>query len=86
MYSVVLSDTARHFYDDADGWLQRKLDRCFEVLKTTPRAYPNIKPLKGQWAGHYRFRIGEYRVVYSIDDAGRVVIVAIIAHRSKVYE
>ena len=86
MYSVVLSDEAKRFYDGAEGWLQRKLDRCFDILKVAPRDYPNIRPLKGTWTGHYRFRVGDYRVVYRIDDLGRIVVVAIIAHRSEVYE
>jgi len=33
----------------------------------------------------YRVRVGEYRVVYAVDDAERAVIVARIAHRRDVY-
>ncbi|PHM05565.1 hypothetical protein CK516_40360 [Nostoc sp. 'Peltigera malacea cyanobiont' DB3992] len=33
-----------------------------------PRNYPNIKPLKGELSGYYRYRLGEYRVIYQIDD------------------
>jgi len=55
-------------------------------LEQTPRDYPAIRPLKGKWDGYYRYRVGDYRVVYQIDDLGRVVVVAIIAQRSEVYE
>ncbi|MEG4015561.1 MULTISPECIES: type II toxin-antitoxin system RelE family toxin [unclassified Microcoleus] len=34
----------------------------------TPRLHPNIKALKGDYAGYYRYRIGDCRVIYSIDD------------------
>jgi mRNA interferase RelE/StbE len=33
----------------------------------------------------FRIRVGDYRVVYSVDDAERLVIVARIAHRREVY-
>jgi mRNA interferase RelE/StbE len=33
----------------------------------------------------YRLRVGVYRIVYAVDDAERVVIVARIAHRREVY-
>ncbi|MGH3065388.1 MAG: type II toxin-antitoxin system RelE family toxin, partial [Gaiellaceae bacterium] len=33
----------------------------------------------------YRIRVGNYRVVYAVDDAERLVIVARIDHRREVY-
>lgn len=86
MYRVVLAEPARRFYESAEASLQRKLDRCFDVLAQTPRRHPNIKPLTGKLKGYYRFRIGDYRVIYRIDDDGLLVIVALITHRSKAYD
>jgi mRNA interferase RelE/StbE len=84
-YSVLLSFDARDFFEEADAALQRKLDRCFERLKVDPRSHPNIKSLKGDLAGYYRYRVGDYRVVYCIDERIKQVIVTAIAHRSEVY-
>ncbi|MEH2161955.1 MAG: hypothetical protein V7K38_13140 [Nostoc sp.] len=36
-------------------------------MEQNPRFHSNIKPLKGNLAGYYRYRIGEYRVIYRID-------------------
>jgi mRNA interferase RelE/StbE len=33
----------------------------------------------------YRVRVGDHRIVYVVDDAERLVIVARIAHRREVY-
>ncbi|MBD2665692.1 hypothetical protein B6N60_04507 [Richelia sinica FACHB-800] len=86
MYSLVLSDEAEKIYVSATQILAKKLARCFEQLEQNPRLHPNIKPLKGDLSGYYRYRIGEYRVVYEVDDTNHQVIVITIAHRSKVYE
>lgn len=33
----------------------------------------------------YRFRVGDYRVIYTIDDKSRTVIVTLVAHRREAY-
>jgi mRNA interferase RelE/StbE len=33
----------------------------------------------------YRVRLGDYRIVYAVDDDERLVIVARVAHRREVY-
>jgi mRNA interferase RelE/StbE len=86
MYAVYLTAEARRFYEKADAAVQRKLDRCFELLRQSPRRHPNIKPLKGRLAGYLRFRVGDLRVVYFINEEGRIVTVVIIANRREVYD
>ncbi|MDZ8223021.1 type II toxin-antitoxin system RelE/ParE family toxin [Nostoc sp. ChiVER01] len=44
-----------------------------------------MKALKGDYTGYYRYRIGDYRVIYSINDEVVQVLVVAIAHRSEVY-
>lgn len=86
MYEVRLSKAAQEFYRKADKPLARKLARCFEQLELDPRNHPNVKPLKGELAGVYRFRVGGYRVLYRIDGQIQIVSVAKIAHRLDVYD
>ena len=85
MYKVQLSPKAKKFYQDAHRSLAKKLARCFERLEQAPRSYPNIKSLKGNLAGYYRYRVGEYRVIYYIEDEEKIVVVIVIAHRSDSY-
>jgi mRNA interferase RelE/StbE len=85
-YKVQLSGKATQFFKSADVALAKKLKRCFETIEQSPRQHPNIKPLKGKLVGRYRYRIGDYRVVYRIDDERAEVIVLLIAHRREVYE
>lgn len=41
------------------------------------------EPLHGEWKGFYRFRIGDYRIIYSI--LAHTVRVATLGHRKDVY-
>lgn len=86
MYRVELSSEAQRFYDDCDAPVARKLARCFEALEKSPRRGNNVKPLKGKLAGAYRYRIGDLRVVYTINEQAVTVFVITIAKRSDVYE
>ena len=42
-------------------------------------------PLKGEFKGMYKLRIGDYRVIYAKTDRETVLVLR-IGHRSKVYE
>jgi len=86
MYRVVLSVSAKRFFEASSKALQGKLDRCLARLGVDPRRHPNIKPLRGRLTGHFRYRVGDYRVVYRIDEPGRLVVVLLIAHRREAYE
>jgi len=43
-------------------------------------------PLKGNLKGLYRYRIGEYRVIYVIDQAEKKIIILKVNHRRKIYK
>ena len=89
MYRVELSREAQGFYERCDKVVAKKLSRCFEALEENPRpphAGNNVKALKGRWAGSYRYRLGDVRVVYAINDREVTVYVITIARRSDVYE
>lgn len=86
MYEVILSPEAAKFYADADRALAKKLARCFVQLEIEPRKHNNIKRLTGELAGYSRYRVGDWRVVFRVDDAADRVLVLSIAHRREVYE
>ncbi len=85
MFEVILSPEAQAFFADADKILGRKLSRCFAELERDPRRHNNIKRLTGKYAGLSRYRVGDWRVVYRVDDAGKRVLVLSIANRREVY-
>jgi mRNA interferase RelE/StbE len=86
MFRVELSNEAQRFFDRCDKPVAKKLARCFQSLERNPRSGNNIKPLKGKFVGSYRYRVGDLRVVYTIDDRAVVVFVITIAKRSDVYD
>ncbi len=66
-----------------DNVLARVLQKM-DSLRYAPRP-AGCKKLKG-YKDQWRVRVGDYRVVYTIDDAKLLVEVTRIRHRSEVYE
>ena len=86
MYRVELSLEAQRFYDRCDRPIAQKLARCFKLLESDPRRGNNVRPLKGKLAGCHRYRVGDLRVIYTIQERAVTVFVITIAKRSDVYE
>jgi mRNA interferase RelE/StbE len=55
---------------------------ALEKLRLAPRPRGSGK-LSGR--GAWRVRVGNYRIIYEIDDAQRLVVVVVIRHRKEVY-
>lgn len=84
-YELLLTRDAQRVYAAADAPLLKKLHRCFETLCQDPYTHPNSKRLTGVLSGYWRYRIGDWRVVYQVQEEPQRVIVVTIAHRSQVY-
>jgi len=57
----------------------------YPLLRRNPYFGPNIKRLKGELSDYYRYRIGNYRIIYKIDNRMIIVFIIDIAHRKDVY-
>lgn len=86
MYELILTRKAQRFYENADSSLVPRLNRCFEQLAQNPYQHPNIKPLKGTLLGRFRYRVGDWRVVYTVNQQQQTVTILLIAPRGQVYQ
>ena len=43
-------------------------------------------PLHAEWSGYYKWRAGDYRIVYTINYNARVLYIEHVRHRSFVYK
>ena len=83
-YAVEIKPSARKELESLPNTVLPRVVGKLESLANDPRP-AGCKKLKG-YKDQWRIRIGDWRVVYIIDDAARLVSVTRIAHRSKVYD
>jgi len=65
-----------------DGSVRPRVIRAIQALRGEPRP-AGCKKLAGSEL--WRIRVGNYRVVYSIEDAQLVVLVVRVGHRREIY-
>jgi len=81
-YNVLIRRSAEREIRELPAAVRRLVVGRILALQDEPRPHGTQK-LSGQ-DGH-RLRQGDYRIVYTIDDALRTVTVVRVAHRSDVY-
>lgn len=84
MYKVAYLDSIEEDLKKLDKPVVRKiLSRIETYLAQDPKGLG--KALKGDFQGYWRYRWGDYRVIYRIAEAEILVIVLRISHRKEVY-
>ena len=83
-YSLEIKHSAQRELDALDDAVFKRIDRKILALADNPRP-AGCKKLKG-YKDQWRVRVGDWRVVYIIDDAAKLISITRIAHRREVYE
>jgi mRNA interferase RelE/StbE len=82
-YKVEFEKSAKKSLDKLPIPIRNQLAVKIYSLKDDPRP-DGCKKLKGE-IDLYRIRVGDYRVVYSIQDGKLIVMVVKVGHRRDVY-
>ena len=59
---------------------------AYPQLRPNPYYGANIKKLKGKFEGYYRYKIGNYRLFYLIENDKILIIVTDFSHRQGAYD
>ena len=81
-YTVEISSSAQRQFKKLPEVIQEHLIPEILLLETAPRP-AGVKKL--QVFDYYRIRIGDYRVVYSINDKAHLVKILDLGHRKDIY-
>jgi len=83
-YSITFARSARKQLEVLSSTLVTRIFTQIESLARSPRP-SGCRKLKGS-ENLWRIRIGDYRVIYSIDDKLHVIDVVAVRHRSQAYD
>ncbi len=85
-FEVVLTSAAR---DDIRQLERSVRERLIDKLHWMGQNAALLvhQPLKGdEWDGAYKYRLGDYRIIYRLDVGKRQLIVLKVGHRREVYK
>lgn len=82
-YRIVFLPVARKEIIALPHEVQKRIDRKTLALADDPRPH-DVKALHGE-KGLYRIRVGDYRIVYRVEDRIITIVIVRVRHRKDVY-
>lgn len=81
---VEFSKEAEDDFSSLDKEIQRRIVAKLEWFEEN---FNNITPLalSADWAGFYKIRVGNYRIIYTILKEKEAIVVEAVDHRSGIY-
>ena len=86
MPKILLHRNAAKFYRNAEEALKGRISDAVDAIALNPRLDGHVKKLKGELKHLYRFRRGDLRLLYEIDDSEDIVWVKTIEYRGSAYK
>ncbi len=83
MYEVLLESRAQRNLRRLSAEVFKRIMRAIRALGQTPRPAGCRKIVDSET--DWRIRVGDYRIIYEIDDVARVVRVMYVRHRRDAY-
>jgi mRNA interferase RelE/StbE len=67
-------------------YYKKLIENVYPRLKANPYYGPNIKRLKGDLKSVFRYRIGDYRLFYTVDPEKKYVYILTLENRKDSYK
>lgn len=82
MYEIIFSDLALKQLKKIERATNERIIHALERIRINPTAH--VKKLVGE--PDYSFRVGDYRIILTIDQGKLVIFVIKVGHRSTIYD
>ncbi len=85
-YTVIYSDKAEKFLEKLDDKNYERIKEKIKLLAVDPYARNlDTKKLKKELK-QYRLRVGDYRVIYEIENNQLLILILDVGHRKDIYD
>ena len=85
MYSIRFKKSAEKEFEKLPSHSIQRVAKAIDALAANPRPVGS-KKLEGQKESLWRVRVGDYRIIYFIEEFIKIVEIRRIGHRKDVYE
>jgi mRNA interferase RelE/StbE len=85
MYQINITKHALKEIIGLPAKISKQVSLTIDELAVNPRPV-GCKKLKGEKEYLWRVRVGDYRIIYKIEDVVKVIEIRKVGHRKKVYE
>ena len=83
-YKIIVTRSAQKELNSLSTQISSRIESKINSLVNNPRP-SGCRKLKGR-LNRWRIRVGDYRVIYSIDDKNLTIKILEVGHRREIYE
>lgn len=84
MYKIVVTPHAARDFRHLPHEILLRVDRAISQFKN--REWRQVKHLQNSKLADYRIRVGDYRILFDIDEPKRLIIILRVGHRKDIYQ
>ena len=84
MYSISINSLALKELSKLPKAMAKKAEKVIDSLAEEPRPV-GVKKLKGMDEDLFRIRLGDYRIIYSVEDEIKIVDIRRVGHRKDIF-
>ena len=81
-YRIIVTISAQRSINELEAPVKMRVLARINTLAANPRPH-GVKKLQG--VDSYRVRVGDYRIIYAVEDVVRLITVTRVGHRRDVY-
>ena len=85
MYALAILPQAQHDLAQLDPPLRRRIGKRIDRLAEHGTDIKH-EALAGEWARFFKFRMGDYRIIYMIEHTKNLIVIYRVRHRREVYD
>jgi mRNA interferase RelE/StbE len=86
MPTLLVHRRAARYLERMDARTKAQLVTKLQRLASNLGEMSGVKPMAGEWAGFYRIRHGDLRVIYFLDRPADTIVIAHIGPRGDIYK
>ena len=85
-YQIRFSESGRASFNRLDNSIKLQIQKYLREVADLENPKVRGEPLTSNLSKHWRYRVGNYRIIVEIKENELVIFIINIAHRSKVYK
>ena len=85
-YHVIVHKRAATYLQRLTISQKERLKEAIKKLEENPLNLPQMKIMVGEWAGYRRLRVGDWRIIYWVDESKQIVYIDYIGARGDIYK
>jgi len=84
-WTIEFERKARRSFDKLPDPVAQRIASTLKAISKFENPRDRGIAMTGEWAGHWRYRIGDYRVIARLEDGRMVILVVALGHRREIY-